>query len=161
MAATKTRSQGKSAFIKEVLFDNPRANAKTVNEAWKAAGMEGTISESLVKVLRSELGLAGNLRATGKRSAGRAATKTPKAKPATKPKKGPKKKKTAKARANARSVTPTAMRQPRSNDRNRVLADIETDIDTLIFKLMKVGGMERVEDALRAVRRVVVRGHEA
>jgi hypothetical protein len=53
------------------------------------------------------------------------------------------------------------MRQPRSNDRNRVLADIETGIDSLIFKLMGVGGLERVEDALRAVRRVVVRGQEA
>jgi hypothetical protein len=48
--ATKTRSQGKSEFLKEYLHDNPRANAKAINAAWKSAGMEGSISDSLVRV---------------------------------------------------------------------------------------------------------------
>jgi hypothetical protein len=35
-------------FVKEMLNDNPRANAAIVNEAWRAAGMSGSISAGLV-----------------------------------------------------------------------------------------------------------------
>jgi hypothetical protein len=61
--ATKTRrrDEGKSSFIKELLVEHPQANADAVNKAWKKAGMEGTISVSLVTSIRSELGLTGNL----------------------------------------------------------------------------------------------------
>src|SRR5262249_28756023 len=38
---------------------------------------------------------------------------------------------------------------------------VEGDIDRLIFKLMVVGGLEEVEDALRRGRRVVGRSHKA
>ena len=48
MPARVTRSQGKSMFVKEVLNDNPLANAAAVNEAWRAAGMSGGISATLV-----------------------------------------------------------------------------------------------------------------
>ena len=153
-------SLGKSAFVKEVLFDNPKANAKVVNEAWLAAGMQGTISESLVKVLRSELGLAGNLRTGSTLSTTKAATKAPKAKPAAKPKK---KAKTTTKKAQA-TMTPARMNAtglPRPTDRDRVLADIETEIDNLIFKLMAIGGLEKVEESLRMVRRDVVRCHKS
>src|SRR5262249_13733750 len=37
------------------------ANTRAVNEAWEAAGFEGTISHSLVTQVRSQLGLTGNL----------------------------------------------------------------------------------------------------
>src|SRR6516165_5502263 len=67
--ATTTRNLGKTGFAKEVLNDNPLANAKAVNEAWKAAGFEGTISPTLVTKMRSEMGLTGNIRKrTGKTS---------------------------------------------------------------------------------------------
>jgi len=45
--ATTTRNQSKSAFIKELLFDNPKANVTAVNEAWRAGVMDGKISDSL------------------------------------------------------------------------------------------------------------------
>src|SRR5581483_3897507 len=69
------RSKGKSMFVKEVLNDNPRANAAAVNEAWRAAGMTGSISSGLVNHLRFRMGLSGNLRrrrTTGRRRGRRA-----------------------------------------------------------------------------------------
>ena len=62
MPVAATKSLGKTSFVKEILFDNPQANPTAVNEAWTAAGMDGTISPTLVNKMRSELGLAGNLR---------------------------------------------------------------------------------------------------
>src|SRR5262249_41212846 len=59
---TMTRSLGKTGFIKEFLNDNPEANTSAVNEGWRAAGFEGTISPTLVTKMRSELGLTGNIR---------------------------------------------------------------------------------------------------
>ncbi len=41
MPATKTRDQGKTSFVKELLIDNPKANTKAVNDAWSKAGMDG------------------------------------------------------------------------------------------------------------------------
>src|SRR5262249_19595925 len=67
--ATATRSQGKTGFVKEFLNDNPQANARAVNEAWAAAGFEGTISPTLVTKIRSELGLTGNIpKGSGKKA---------------------------------------------------------------------------------------------
>src|SRR5262245_3766350 len=68
MPATATRSQGKGMFVTELLVDNPHANTQDVIEAWQAAGMKGTISASLISKVRSQSGLAGNLR--GKRGSG-------------------------------------------------------------------------------------------
>src|SRR4051795_9300777 len=68
MPTTTTRTRGKTSFVKETLFDNPQANARFINQAWTRAGMEGTISDTLVNKMRSELGLSGNLR--GKRRGG-------------------------------------------------------------------------------------------
>ena len=41
------------------------------------------------------------------------------------------------------------------------LAEIEGDIDRLIFKLMDVGGMEEIEDELRKARRLLYRSQQA
>ena len=42
------RDQGKTAFVRDVLTKNNQANPKAVNEAWSAAGHEGSISTTLV-----------------------------------------------------------------------------------------------------------------
>src|SRR6476620_5180239 len=69
MPTTMTRSLGKTGFIKEVLNDNPQAGTRAVNEAWKAAGFEGTIGPTLVTKMRSEMGLTGNIpKGTGRRT---------------------------------------------------------------------------------------------
>src|SRR6516164_3463581 len=68
--ATATRSLGKTGFLKEYLNDNPQANARAVNEAWKDAGFEGSISNTLVTKLRSEMGLTGNIPKGPRKQAG-------------------------------------------------------------------------------------------
>jgi hypothetical protein len=158
MAATKTKPQGKTSFVKEVLFDNPKANTKIVQEAWKAAGMEGTISESLIKSMRSELGLAGNLRPGTKPSVGKPATRASKA---AKPTRTRTRKTAAKAPAAKVQSSPASEKKPLSRDRDRVLADIEGDIDRLIFKLMVAGDLVKIEDELRRVRRQLIRSFKA
>ena len=42
-----------------------------------------------------------------------------------------------------------------------MLAEMDSRIDSLIFDLLEIGGVEKAEDALRAARRVVVRAQKA
>jgi hypothetical protein len=52
---TATTTPGKTSFVKEFLNDNPLGNVKDVNEAWQAAGFDGTISPTLVNKTRVKL----------------------------------------------------------------------------------------------------------
>jgi hypothetical protein len=128
-------SKGKSSFLKELLVDNPQANAAAANKAWKKAGMKGTISVSLVNKVRSDLGLAGNVRREPKSTV---ATKTG---------------------GKTKAAVVHANRRP--DNREQMLAEVESQIDRLIFGLLEIGGVEKAEDALRAARRVVVRAQKA
>jgi hypothetical protein len=224
--ATPTRNLGKTSFLKELFNDNPQANASSVNEVWKAAGFEGTISQSLVKRVRSELGLTGNMRKGPAGGAGAQSGTT--AAPATK-RRGRRKRATGRGRGGNQGKTAFVaehLRQdpgatdeaineawasagndggisgsliykirakerltkrrrakgrgigkkgrvgwtavpvagkPRPLDgrtsRGRSLAEVEADIDRLIFKLIALGGMEQIEDELRKVRRLLYRSY--
>ena len=44
--------------------------------------------------------------------------------------------------------------------RGRFLAEVEEDIDRLLFRLMGAGGMETIEDGLRGVRRLLYRSSQ-
>jgi hypothetical protein len=221
--ATATRSLGKTGFVKEYLNDNPQANAKAVNGAWKEAGFEGTISNTLVTRMRSELGLTGNIPKGSGKKAEASASPTGKRRGRRKgptgrrrggnqgksafvvehlrqnpnatdeeineawtaagnegsisgsllykirAKEGPTKKRGSKKKRRAKSSLGTAgadrtaqmtSQTPRPLDgrtsRGRVMAEIEADIDRLIFKLMALGGMEEVETKLRRVRRRLI-----
>ena len=149
------RDQGKTTFAKEVLKKNNQANAKAVNDAWKQAGHEGSISDTLVNKVRSEMKLTGNIR-RGRRPAG-ANGAPPKAKPSAV-------KKTAVARlpkANGRlQATPAAPAvKPKAAVRYEALTDMEGQIDNMIFEVRSAGGLPEFEDALRAARRILVRSH--
>ena len=77
--ATATKSLGKTSFVKEFLRKNPQGNTESVNEAWAAAGMKGTISHPVVSLVRKEQGLIGNQPAKTKKTAkARSANKMPK-----------------------------------------------------------------------------------
>ena len=52
-------NQGKTAFVEEFLAGHHDAEHRAVNAAWKAAGNEGTASESLVSKARSRRKLTG------------------------------------------------------------------------------------------------------
>jgi hypothetical protein len=64
--ATATKGENKSGFVKEFLKDHPEGNVKAVNDAWTAAGMNGTIGDTLIYTIRSEMGLSSKLRAKSK-----------------------------------------------------------------------------------------------
>jgi hypothetical protein len=136
MPKTAIVSPGKTSFLKEFLNDHPEGNVKAVNEAWTAAGFDGTISETLVYKVRASLGLTGNL--SGK-------TKKSKAKTTSTGKKLGRPRKETTAAGNG---------QPRGRKSNRSLAlnELEADIDRLIFKVMGVGDLTEIEDSLRQAR---------
>jgi hypothetical protein len=142
---TRTRNQGKTSFVKEVLVDNPHANSRVVNEAWTAAGMEGTISDTLVNKMRSELGFAGNLRgrrrATGER---RAYT-------------GKKRGRKPKSFSIQGGEAQAGVTRSRARSRSGQLVELEEDFDRLLFKVMSLGDLAEVENRLRETRRLLYR----
>jgi hypothetical protein len=139
---TAVPSLGKTSFVKEFLNDNPRGNVKAVNEAWEAAGFDGTISATLVNQMRALLGLAGNLRAKSKTSAMPTTTGTTPGRPP----------KDSSTTVNER---PTAQSRDRKNDRTSALLNLEVEIDRLIFSVMGIGNLAEIETALREARRKV------
>ncbi len=128
---------GKGMFIKEFLLDHPRGNVSSVNEAWQAAGFEGSISLSFVNAVRAKMGLTGNLR--GKTE---------------KPRMVVTGKKIGRPR---KETTGTVYAQPRGSNgvRTSVLDELETDIDRLLFKAMAIGDLGEIEDSLRRARRLL------
>src|SRR3954453_1045924 len=91
MATGPGTNQGKTAFVEQFLASNLDADLDTVNEAWKSAGNEGTVSESLVSKVRSRLKAEGKEGAIGggAEEAGAPAAQ-PKASPKEKAKSSPK-----------------------------------------------------------------------
>src|SRR5271166_7181683 len=139
LPTTATATPGKTSFLKEFLHDNPQGNVKAANEAWTAAGFDGTISETLVYKTRASLGLTGNLSGKTKKSKAKA---TSTGKKLGRPRK---------------ETTAPVTGQPRGRKSNRSLAltELEADIDRLIFKVMGVGDLAEIETALREARRLV------
>src|SRR5208282_2171350 len=79
MATIATATPGKTSFVKQFLNDHPDGTTKTVNEAWQAAGMKGTISHPIISQVRKQLGLTGKLRGKIRAAAkGKAAPNMPK-----------------------------------------------------------------------------------
>jgi hypothetical protein len=124
-------------FVKEVLNDDPQANHQAVNNAWRAAGMSGSISPTLVSRVRSRMGLAGKLRRRGGAEAAGARRGRPPAQ--------------AQAAASA-----TALHQARG--RKNSLMDLEVEIDRLLMKVAAIGTLPEVEDSLRKTRRQLYAG---
>jgi glutamyl-tRNA reductase len=159
MAAPVKRNQGKTDFVKTTLKQHPQANPKFVNEAWISAGNEGTISETLVNKMRAELGLSGNLRKRTPRAGGGVATKAVALKYTGK-KRGRKPKSalfvgTGATSANGDTHATTSTSQP---TRQQHLAELESEIDALLFKVMNIGNLPEIEDSLRKTRRMLYGG---
>jgi hypothetical protein len=156
MATATRRNQGKTEFVRSVLAKNPHGNARVVNDEWLKSGHEGTISETLVNKMRSEMGLAGNLRTGRPKGSTSATAGKPKY---TGKKRGRKPKSAQLVLSNGRSAE-----EPRakSGSRHNQLAALEADIDVLLFKVMNLGGLEEIENSLRKTRRLlygVLSGH--
>ena len=133
-------------FVKELLVDNPHANTQDVIEAWQAAGMEGTISASLISKVRSESGLAGNLR--GKRGSRTRTATTAVAGSTSRGKRRGRPPKQAAAEVDGTG-------QIGARRRKYTIDDLEVDFDRLLLKVIGQGNLTRVEDALRRARRLL------
>ncbi len=153
MATVVRRNQGKTDFVKDVLTRNAFANAKVVNEEWQKAGRDGTISETLVNKMRSDLGLTGNLRGGRPKNSARATAEKPKY---TGKKRG-RKPKSALPTSTAPPSNGKHVAEPRakSGSRTSQLTSLEADIDVLLFKVMNLGGLEEIENSLRRTRRLL------
>ena len=138
MPKTATTTPGKTTFLKEFLHDNPQGNVKAANEAWQAAGYDGTISETLVYKTRASLGLTGNL--SGKTKAAAEGKATPTGKKRGRPRKEP-------------TAPVTGQPRGRKSASTLALTELEADIDRLIFKVMGVGDLTEIEESLRQARR--------
>jgi hypothetical protein len=57
--------------------------------------------------------------------------------------------------------TPATGRKPSSRGQDWTLAEIEQDLDRLIFELMTFGGFEAIEHELRKVRRLLYHSSQA
>jgi hypothetical protein len=137
---TATATPSKTTFLKEFLHDNPQGNVKAVNEAWKAAGFDGTISTALVYKARASLGLTGNL--SGKTKAAVEGKATPTGEKLGRPRKEP-------------TAPVTGKPRGRKSARTLALTELEADIDRLIFRVMAVGDLTEIEDSLRQARRLL------
>lgn len=58
MATDPGVNQGKTAFLEDFLPANRDASQDSINEAWRATGNEGSLSESLISKTRSRLKIA-------------------------------------------------------------------------------------------------------
>ena len=125
--------------MKEFLHDNPQGNTQSVNEAWTAAGFDGTISTSLVYKARASLGLTGNLSEKTKKSKAKTTSTG---------------KKLGRLR-NEPTAPVTGQPRGRKSARTLALTELEADIDRLIFKVMGVGDLTEIEDSLRRARRLL------
>jgi hypothetical protein len=146
---------GKSAFVEEVLGREPGANVAAINRAWAAAGHEGKISDSIVYKVKRERGVTGKQAPGGTvKSKAKSASKGPEASPAALPTVG------ARSGSNGLTAPPMPVGGPSSGDREQVLDRVEDGIDDLIIELKQLGGMDEALEALRKVRRAVVRSHQ-
>lgn len=139
---------GKSAFVKEILGREPKANVKAINRAWTSAGNEGTISDSVVYKIKRGLATA------GRRSPGELPQRVAKPERAANP---------VDVIA-SQPGGPTSPRTPATLMREgsgpgRVLHEIEGEIDELLFRLKGLGDFPEVQEALRSARRLLVRSH--
>ncbi len=146
MPAVATRNQGKSMFVKEELNNDPTASAEAINAAWRAAGMSGGISSSLISNVRTRLKLAGHRRRKRRRAGTAGAVDA-----ATAGKRRGRPPKQAAPGGNGQ--TPAS-----SRGREREMMSLEAEIDRVLMRVVQIGALPEVENALRKVRRQVCAG---
>jgi hypothetical protein len=138
-------------FVKEMLNDDPQANAEAVNAAWRAAGMSGSISSSLISNVRTRMRLSGKLpgkrrkrtRTTGAADAGTGGSITGKRRGRP----------PRQAGAVVNGEAPVM-----SRGRERELMNLEVEIDRVLMRVVETGALPEVENALRKVRRQLYAG---
>jgi hypothetical protein len=138
-------------FVKEVLNDNPDASTAEVNERWRASGMSGTISSSLVSNTRTRMRQTGKLpRKRGRRGAAAGAGERGAGRRAAGRRHGRPRHQAEPAGDGAAPIL--------SRGRERELMNLEVEIDRVLMKVAQAGEFPEVENALRKVRRQLYAG---
>jgi hypothetical protein len=160
MLAKARAMQGKQDFVRKRLSRNPAENEKSINDAWREAGNEGTISGSLFYVTKAKMGLTGKGRSPG---APKSSTQPEQTAGLTPPKRKVGRPPRILPKDDGASSSPPGLDGPRSlsaaTDRTRALEELEADFDRLMAKVMSFGGTQDVEEALRRARRLLVLGN--
>ena len=163
-----SKGPSRSAFVEELLGREPGANLKKVNEAWAAAGHEGTISSSVFFKVKRERGGTGEPalgpkldRAVEQEPSPRGDKAAPAASTAKTAPKASKPPESASPRRIGEAASPVTKpaTADRADDHGRELHRIEGEIDELMFRLKGLGSFAEVQEALRAARRLLVRSH--
>ena len=163
MSTAKGKDEGKSMFLKEYLADHPDAGKEAIDEAWRGAGHEGTISTSLISKLRRDLGRTGKATAKVKSRAGIGTGKRPSAGSKSDARGGgpaveartPEKENVPVTQGLERHAEP----QLAGGDRTQVLIRLEGALDDLLHEIKLTGGLPEFEETLRRARRILVRSH--
>ncbi len=156
MADPRPTDQGKLEFVTSMLRDDPKANERAVKQAWSEAGREGTISGSYVTKIRAKLGLTDGSRSRRKAEP---AADGPRPRPRTQVRKAAKPvepsapEQAAPTPTRRNLSTPT---QAAGDNRRATLAEIEADVDRALFRVMQLGNLAEIEDALRTARRRLI-----
>jgi hypothetical protein len=148
----------KTPFVETYFASHPEGNLQSVNEAWAAAGNEGSVSESLVGKIRSSLGLTGK-KTVDESKPVEIPAKTKTKKPA-KAKKASKPVEQAPPGANGSHDPAVSIAASHHDHDEDVLDELEEDIDELIQKIRGLGGKPEIIKALKRARRLLVRSHQ-
>jgi hypothetical protein len=163
MPTAKGKDEGKSMFLKEYLADHPDAGKEAIDQAWRGAGHEGTISTSLIGKLRRDLGRTGKRTDKAKSRVGVETGKRPSAGSKSDARAGgpeveartPEKENVPVTQGLERHAEPP----PAGGDRTQVLIRLEGALDDLLHEIKLAGGLPEFEETLRRARRILARSH--
>ncbi len=160
MARSPIGTEGKTSFVKEYLNDHPTANPKAVNVAWTEAGMSGSLSASLVNKMRSSMGLTGNLRSKSRKSkSAKKSSTSSRLSSSSLPLQSSSDAAPVKRRGRPAKVTVVGSERLTMNPRSSQIAAVEADLDRLLFSVMSLGKLTRLEESLREARRVLYKNY--
>lgn len=153
MAEKRAPEYGKLQFVRQMLQDDPKANERSINQAWKEAGYEGSISQSSITQVKAKLGMT-------RPGLGRAKQRTPEpeATPARGGSRTPAPTKSPADDGKAAATVPAAplAAAPEVGGRDREIAEFEREFDRVLFHAMALGNLPEVEEAIRKARRLFI-----
>lgn len=156
--ASKGKKLNKTAFLRELFRKSPEVNIAGANEAWTKAGNEEKISDSLYYAVKAEVSRKAD---GGAGEAGEAVSKPlPEASPSASQSRRVGRPPSVPRPETDGKTAPSPYVASMTGERERVLDKVEDRLDDLIIELKTLGGMDEALEALRKVRRVVVRSHE-
>ncbi len=153
MAEQRAPEPGKLQFVRQMLQRDPKADERSINQAWKGAGYEGSISRSSVNQVKTKLGMTSPGLGHAKQR-----TPDPAAAPARGESRAPASTKSPADDGKAATPEPAAppAAAPEVDGRDREIAELESEFDRVLFRAMALGNLPAVEEAIRKARRLFI-----